>query len=183
MKIILVSGYIGSGKTTFLNYLKDKLNSLGYYTEKFSFADKVKEIAKKDFLWDGKKDKKGRRLLQVIGTEAGREYNEDIWAVHLKNKLDSLPVKPSVVIIDDWRFPNEYEILSAYYEVYPIRILGKPSTSDHISEHALDNFNHYVMMIVNTFRGVEEEFSAPAESLVDNVLGMDYWKTLDKPGK
>jgi len=179
MKIVLISGYIGSGKTTFANYLKDYLNKKGCYTEKLAFADKVKQIAKEDFLWDGKKDKKGRRLLQVIGTEAGREYDPDIWVKYMLKAIRDLPIDPSVVVIDDWRFPNEYYSLASYYDVYTVRVLGKERISDHPSETSLDNSDiPYFMQIPNTFTSPEEDFDAPAEKLYEILC--DYWANLDK---
>ena len=55
------------------------LETINGYPAIISLAAPIKELAEEYFSWDGKKDKKGRRLLQVLGTEAGREYNENLW--------------------------------------------------------------------------------------------------------
>lgn len=73
-----------------------------------AFADKVKEIARA-MGWDGKKDDKGRRLLQLIGTECGRQcIHEDIWVRLWRHALPTALVGTTqIVIADDIRFPNE----------------------------------------------------------------------------
>lgn len=73
-----------------------------------AFADKVKEIARA-MGWNGVKDDKGRRLLQLIGTECGREcIHPDIWVRLWRAALPMASVGTTqVVIADDIRFPNE----------------------------------------------------------------------------
>jgi len=184
--IILVSGKLGSGKTTFANKLQAVLTQAGYYTIKMAFADEVKRIAKEEFDWDGKKNQKGRRLLQVIGTEAGRAYDEDIWVKKLVKNLEkhiSL-TPPSVVIIDDWRFPNEYQYLvDQGYEVFTVRInpavvdekLANSPEYNHVSEKALDGFVDYDMFILNYYNG--DDFDGPIAALRSYVQDkIDYWQ-------
>jgi hypothetical protein len=74
----MVSGRAGSGKSTFSNYCIDYLKSLGHRATLVPFAKGVKRTAKDCFGWDGKKDRKGRKLLQDIGL-VGRAYNENLW--------------------------------------------------------------------------------------------------------
>jgi hypothetical protein len=60
--------------------------------------------------WDGKKDDRGRALLQTIG-QAARDYDPDIWfdlwleAARWRARVDGLP--RLVVIADDIRHDNE----------------------------------------------------------------------------
>ncbi|MGH2331175.1 hypothetical protein [Thermoanaerobacter mathranii] len=66
--IVLISGYAGSGKDTFADFLIKHLPG----AQKYAFAESIKKIARKYFKWDGIKDEKGRNLLIGIGA-AGRE--------------------------------------------------------------------------------------------------------------
>jgi len=62
-------------------------------------ASSLKEVATNSFNWDGKKDARGRKLLQDIG-DVGRCYNPDIW-------LDAWRLEAwgyDCAIVDDLRF-------------------------------------------------------------------------------
>lgn len=137
-RVILIGlcGRAGAGK----NAVADGIQK--FYGDslvvQLAFADAVKEIAR-SFGWNGKKDERGRRLLQVVGTEAGREYDPNIWI----NKVDAkvteaiqrhvllqsparpltethphvmdLPpsVPPLVILLTDVRFSNEYDFITS----------------------------------------------------------------------
>lgn len=110
--IIAFTGKAGSGKTTIANALakSKRLKERGILTNVYSFASEIKRIARVEFGWDGQKDERGRRLLQLLGTEVGRAYDPDIWIKKAFNRIDkSIDM---VSIIDDCRFDNEaYAIL------------------------------------------------------------------------
>jgi len=100
--VIGITGKAGAGKTYLADQLIQRANnqiSLHQWNSKWAvkmhhkvlhFAEPVKEIAKTCFGWDGKKDERGRRLLQLIGTEVGRGYNPDIWVDKARNRLQRI---------------------------------------------------------------------------------------------
>lgn len=159
-KIILFSGKAGTGKSTCARYLQSlvKDDDLPVTAIIFSFAEGVKETAIRAFDWDGIKGERGRKLLQDIG-KTGRAYDIDIW---VKQMYDSYSwhvndlIKPLWGIVDDWRFPNEYNYLEdwADADVIAIRIddpaheilKGTPAYEDE-SETALDDFTRYDYVI------------------------------------
>lgn len=154
--IILISGKAGVGKTTAANELKEYLDSkrFGIFVVKDSFARGVKEVAKKDYGWNGVKDSKGRKLLQDVG-KGGREKSKDYWVSYMLNTQNSIfPI--NVLIVDDWRFPDEAEILMKNYKVIRIHINSPeretlkdtPLYNDE-SETALDNYTEYEFIIDN----------------------------------
>jgi len=122
---ILISGKAGVGKSISASLLHKYLEERhGINREIFNFAKAVKETAK--FLgWNGEKDTKGRRFLQHLGQTA-REYNKDIWVEKtIYGEIEKYYTYPlDVVLIDDWRFPNEAEFISRspLYEVVKLRI-------------------------------------------------------------
>ena len=87
MIVIGFSGVMGSGKTLAADSLAALLQHTGHTCQTFAFADELKRIARTEFGWDGEKDAKGRKLLQVLGTEAGRVYNSDIWVEKTANAI------------------------------------------------------------------------------------------------
>ena len=116
MMLIGISGRAGAGKSTFRNYLAHAYTDLTHLDniEVIPFALALKELAV-SMGWRGKKDEKGRRLLQLLGTEVCREcLGEDYW---IKKWLDrytkALIAEKSIVIIDDIRFLNELQFLKA----------------------------------------------------------------------
>ena len=110
MTIIGITGKAGSGKTTAAKVLVDR----GFM--KLSFATPVKEIAKM-FGWDGKKDDRGRRLLQLIGTEIGRWYDDRIWVKKMAQRILDIEETnkyyqdQTMIVIDDVRFDNEAKLI------------------------------------------------------------------------
>jgi dephospho-CoA kinase len=101
---------MGSGKDTFASFIKDK----NY--KRFAMADPIKVIATEHFGWDGNKDDKGRKLLQILGTEAGRKYNNDIWIDKVVANLYNYFIidNNDKAVITDCRFFNELEKLKTF---------------------------------------------------------------------
>ena len=134
-KLITLSGLAGTGKSTIAKAIKKILDSTGNYStvQIYSLASELKDIARR-LGWDGTKvtDKgpyQGRPLLQLLG-DIGRSQHPDFWVANLTDRmvldLNGCPSKPLVIglsrphvdiedpypcvfIVDDVRFPNEYE--------------------------------------------------------------------------
>lgn len=102
MKIIGLTGKAGAGKSTVASLIY-KLS--GENVTFNPFAGKVKRIACM-MGWDGRKDDRGRRLLQAIG-QAGREYDPDIW-IKLWRRGNG-----EFSIVEDVRFDNEAKEIRA----------------------------------------------------------------------
>lgn len=129
MKIIAFAGLAQSGKTTAANFIPG--------VKILSFADPVKQIALSSFNWDGIKDEKGRRLLQVIGTECGRAYDNDIWINKMREQIKIYTPLYNVIAIDDCRFDNEPELVKELGGIV-IEILRPGCVPDgHASEQGI----------------------------------------------
>jgi hypothetical protein len=176
--IALYSPYPQMGKNTFA----DHLSAIAAPTATVSFAEwgrnTVVSLAS-DFLeggdqeaweWlsDGRKDTKVipglgvtfRHLLQTVLTEWGRKtIHQDVWVRKAKASLRRLH-NYRVVLFDDLRFPNEYQMLVKEGATI-IRIERKdaPRTKNHESNALLEamEFDYHV-----TNDGDVEELHAKA---------------------
>ena len=118
--IIAIHGKKEHGKSTVAKAILKKVPAV------------IKPFAKpiKDFAtllgWDGAKDAKGRRLLQLLGTEVGREcISETLWVDKWQESLTNTG-KAVHIVCDDLRFQNEYEhlvMLSKTQKVYIIHVI------------------------------------------------------------
>jgi hypothetical protein len=177
--IILVSGKAGVGKTTFADFVMKNLPpDVKKYSAKGAFATVVKQVAKM-MGWNGQKDDNGRKLLQNVGN-VGREYNSDTWVGTLINFLMEVNIIPlDLIIIDDWRFPNELNWFlnkPNEYKVYTVRISapsremlrGTPYYND-VSETSLpdesSNYNYYI-----DNEGSLEALEQAAKDVLENVF-------------
>jgi hypothetical protein len=164
--VVLVSGKAGSGKSTFADMLQSKIQDIpGLTLFRYSLAKPLKDVAEIVLGWDKKKDEAGRRLLQELG-RVGREYNPNVWVAKLLEQMEKkqgfFPF--NFVIVDDWRYPNEFEYLkkNPILDVYTVRVSGKDSympgnTASDSSETSLPDGagSTYDSYIVNG-NGLEE---------------------------
>jgi len=105
MQIIGIAGRAGSGKSEVARMVIDS----GDDVWAVPFAGPLKEIATHQFGWDGEKDARGRRLLQMLGTDVGRAYDPQIWVKKFRDRIDTLRLWHGIrwVVSDDVRFENE----------------------------------------------------------------------------
>jgi len=143
-RIINVSGKMGSGKTTTLNKIVDKLESLGVPYKKIKFADPLYEMhnyileymESYGLKYNGVKH---GPLLQYMGTEFGRNtYGDNVWVDIARNKIENLP-KNTIAIIDDMRFKNEFE---AFSDALKIRLEADKEIRKARCENWRENDNH-----------------------------------------
>ena len=168
MPIIAFGGAMTAGKTYAASYVAQHV----YNPTIAAFADEVKSIAMCSFGWDGQKDERGRRLLQVIGTEAGREYNPDIWVNKLERTVKPL-MSDHTIIIHDCRFPNEVDWVRdnlgiAILIKSPYALLSGLSTT-HASETAMYDANWSTFITNNK----DEQFLEDLKNLLIS-LGVEW---------
>lgn len=161
-KIIMMSGWAGSGKDTTADYL---VQNKGYI--RMAFADALKDtVAKTRNIpreWmnthEGKvrvvNGKTVREYLIEDGQEA-REKDPAVWVKVVAENIKTLP-NDSCIVISDWRLPNEYTILKELFDnVVRVRVnrFKEPPINDY-TEIALDK-EPFELVLENT--GTREEF-------------------------
>ncbi len=174
--VFALSGASTSGKSTAADLLVENLkkNIINVNVIRIGFADKVKEVAKELFNWDGDKgmyypktgdtsspiQNKGRQLLINVATLL-KEIDLDVWAKYAIKRvyqeiseLGAVEAEnfPTVVVIDDLRFESEVEILDKYFKnLILVRIEKKVDRIDDESENDLDDFDEWDAIIDNNF--------------------------------
>lgn len=118
VRVICISGKAGSGKDTAGQAMASILREVGCRVLVVHYGGLVKYICRTFFGWDGKKDEKGRTLLQKVGTDVVRAHNPNYWVGFLISVVRMFPDEWNVIIIPDCRFPNEV----TYWERFDIPV-------------------------------------------------------------
>ena len=147
MKIILISGKAQHGKDTVASILRDELRNQKNKVLVTHYADLLKYICTNYFEWDGKKDEKGRQMLQYVGTDVIRKKNPTLWVDFIAMILSYFNDNWDYVIIPDCRFPNEISTLvNQGFDVIHLKVIRPNFVSsltkeqlNHPSETALDD--------------------------------------------
>lgn len=153
MKTLILSGKSGAGKDMLAHFMKEELERQGKKVIVMHYGDAVKWVLRDYFNWDGKKDEKGRTLLQHVGTDIVRAKYPNFWTAIVVGLLSAFEDEFDFALIPDARFPNEIEIVSDALDVITIRIdrknsdgsdwvnpLFTPEQLKHPSETSLDNY-------------------------------------------
>ncbi|EPY2277886.1 hypothetical protein ACXAT3_002637 [Clostridium sporogenes] len=150
-KIFILSGKARAGKNSTSEIMKKHLEYYGDKCLEIAYGDYLKFIAKQYLNWNGKKDRKGRQLLQYLGTEKVRKglNMPNYWVERVIDTIKIVGDEYKYIFITDARFPNEIELIKQAFPniVETIRVSRKdfinPLTEEqqkHISEIALDDY-------------------------------------------
>ncbi len=156
--LIGLCGYAGVGKDTAAQVLLDEL---GF--QRIAFADPIKSaLLALDPLIPGEDDgpvmrlsqfcqahswsevknyAEVRRLMQIMGTEVGRNlFDPDLWVKLAKRKLEST-LSVGDVVVTDIRFPNEARLIRGYGGVL-VRLErpGFGPVNEHVSDRASERW-------------------------------------------
>jgi hypothetical protein len=115
--------------------------------------------------------------------DIGREYDKDVWVKNLLEMrlLTSKQYPQDVIIIDDWRFPNEYNYLkkNCNYSIYTVNIVAPDrellhgDDAKHISEISLpegDSIKDYYNFIISNCESERVDLLVPAKQIADSIL-------------
>lgn len=148
-------GKAGAGKSYSAKFM---IKKYGYQVAKFAYP--VYMLAEKYF---GMKEK-DRKLLQIIGTDAGRdEVNSEIWVERFNEDMRIVRLTAEILnltlpkfVMDDCRFPNEHQILkelgfvgiyiNVSDEMRKKRLIGRDGTAQE------KDLNHKSEMVIDIFK-------------------------------
>lgn len=148
-KVVMIAGKARSGKDTVANMLAEKLDN----THRLALAAPMKDIVA-DMLdirveeleeLKNNPDTPHRGYLQRFGQKAKEYFGNNCWVDYLQHVVNNLP-NSSVVIVSDFRYPNEELPNSITVNVTNNRVTTKDS---HSSENALNGMVFNITIVNN----------------------------------
>lgn len=152
--IVGLSGYARSGKDTIAEIL-----IMNYGFKRLAFADNIRKAVKvlnpiitgdirandmiDSYGWEvAKSTPEMRRILQVFGTEVGRQmFGEDFWVQQVFRQMEQDNVYENFVITDV-RYPNEADFIRERGgEIWRVSRSSIKAINSHSSETALDLYD------------------------------------------
>ena len=148
MKVLCISAKAQHGKDTAANIIKEYLEAKGKKVLITHYADLVKFVCTNFFNWDGKKDEKGRTLLQYVGTDIISSQQPAYWADFIVSILKFFENEWDYVLIPDCRYPIEFTQVEKSFPAKLLRV-ERPNFENgltekqklHISETSMDNYS------------------------------------------
>lgn len=157
--IIAINGLAGSGKSTLVKAFQKAVPA----SVVIPFAAPLKNAAA-GLGWRGLKDEKGRKLLQLLGTEIVQDLiDRDHWVKLWLHGAHSVRMA-DLILCDDMRFPHEMALMKSI-KATRINIRGRADASvpKHRSESALLKGFDYTFNNTGTL--------ADMDTFVKTVLG------------
>lgn len=160
-KIFLIHAPARSGKDACGEVMKEYYESKGKRVCMIAFADAVKFTLERYYGITDFKSKEGRTHIQQYATNQCRGVNPTIWADWVCDWLKATEEDWDIVIVPDWRFLNEYEVLAEgfgkerirtmYIERPDIEVISDltEEQKQHQSESELNSFKKYNYVIKN----------------------------------
>lgn len=136
MKIIIVNGQGGVGKTRFELKIKKEFEKRGKTCDIFSTIDYVKEAAVM-LGWKGEKSEKGRRFLSNLKS-ALKDYNDSPF-LNICSKIDH---SQSDICFVDCREPEEIERLKNHFSNVFTILITRGEKKDYGNESDNNVFNY-----------------------------------------
>lgn len=166
MKIFIVNGTGGSGKTTFEKMVENIAKQNNYNIKIISTIDYVKQIAK-TLGWDGGKALNDRRFLSDLKDALTRW--KDIPYQKIKETLETFKLEQEVdAVFVDCREPEEIKRFVNDYNA--ITILVQRGSAIIYGNHADDNVNNYQYdIVIDNSRGLDE-LNQEAQLFVDTWI-------------
>lgn len=105
--MIILTGEAGVGKDTYADRLTAAAADDGISVHRITFARVLKDMAEK-LGWNGRKDEKGRTLLQELGKLVKEYHGHEFFAEKAFEGVEPQEGKENLFIVTDLRFLSEY---------------------------------------------------------------------------
>jgi hypothetical protein len=161
MRVILISGKARNGKSETAKLLKLKLESQGKSIVIPAYGNQVKHVCHDYFGCTYDKNEENRSKWQFVGTDKIRKENPNHWVDAVIDIITIFFDEWDYVIIDDCRFSNElerwigFDTLNLRVNRLNFKSALTPEQQNHISETALDNYEHFDY-VINSESGLDK---------------------------
>ena len=158
---IAFGGKMRVGKDTAVKYCKSQVDSWDH----FSFSEPIYDIMNYAQKTVGISNKKDRKFLQYIGTEWGRDIDENLWINLLIKKANNSA--KDYIFVSDVRFENEFNTLKNDGWICVKIVKNTRINNNHISETSLDNIDDSKWDFVITNNSNVNEFYSQIKRILD----------------
>lgn len=157
MKIYLVAGKSGSGKSEVSKIIKEYYLALGKRVIETQFSKYLKMYAREILGWKGE-NPKPRKFLQDLGITIRANMDMPTFLIdRMKQDIRVYELYYDIVIINDVRLPIEIEeFKKTYRDVAAIYVINQFEASNltlaeqtHETETALENYSNFDLTITN----------------------------------
>lgn len=173
-KIYLLHAKAQSGKNFCARYMTEIYERMDERVLTIAFADWVKDCMRRYFGINEYKTEEGRTAITHFATDICRKNDPEVWARVVATTVKAMEECWDIVIIPDWRFENEAEVMERYFPGKIVKVLiTRPDLEKvdnmteeqrlHESERNLDFFQNWSYNILNetgkmfdTFTQLEE---------------------------
>lgn len=172
MKVFIVNGHGGSGKTTFEQMVADNYDG---FVKVLSTITPIKQIALK-VGWNGVKDAAGRRLLSDL-KDALTRYNDypfrwicDELEEWEEDMMEEIWHTDDAIVFIDCREPEEIQRLIDKFNAKSIIV--ERDTNENFTNHAdqeVDNFSYDIHIVNN---GTLDDLDASAQRFIEYIKNL-----------
>ena len=159
MKIFIIGGKAGCGKTTFGEYLREELKDYNYKPCVMHITEPLYGYARNYFDWNARQDKP-REFLQKVGYDIIREKmgKKTYLLDRLFEDIEILSNFFDTFIITDARLKEEFEaIKNKYDDVVSIKLERdnydnelSEEEKNHATEQDLNDYNDFDYLVENS---------------------------------
>lgn len=166
-KVFLLHGKAQSGKNYCADIMKALCETKGEKVLTIAFADWVKDCLRRYYGVEDYKSEWGRSNITHFATDTCRKNDPDIWARVVATTVKAMESEWDIVLIPDWRFENEAEVMERYFPNKVVKVLiTRPDVNnvdkmtekqrEHQSETELDNYHFFDYFVINKTNFEEE---------------------------
>lgn len=175
-KVFLLHGKAQSGKNYCADIMKALCETKGEKVLTIAFADWVKDCLRRYYGIEDYKSEWGRSNITHFATDICRKNDPDIWARVVATTVKAMESEWDIVLIPDWRFENESEVMERYFPNKVVKVLiTRPDVNnvdkmtekqrEHQSETELDNWENFDYNILNEYGKLENIY----KQLIDMI--------------
>ncbi len=183
--VIGLCGNARAGKDTFFNVSRDLLNKRKVSTERFAFADALKEESDKflisnlgisAFTEDAKEKELIRPFLVTYGTHLRRKLNPDCWINKIAPDVLGAMVQDRIPVITDVRFGNEADWVHSLggVMIYIERKGFGPANNDEAENEPILIKKSNTIVRWETLGDNIEEYTSIVEKTLNNIFKNEY---------
>ena len=166
MKIFVINGSGGSGKDTFIEIFKEKYDGK---TKNISTVDKIKEVARDYFYWDGSKKERDRKFMSDLKDLATEYCDAPFRYISNSIKLFGHYDMNDTVVFIHCREPKEIDRIVETFAAKTILIDARERVPAINSNHADSDVYEYAYDYIIDNNGSRKQLECAVECFLEMI--------------